>query len=178
MQQHLDMEKSFFTKIFSKKFIYQKCLDIKYILRQTDEPENYEIIHQECQIKNWKNEFPNRDLLLLWINCAHFIINQIKNSIDKSVLDDFFIGVAFSFYYPSDDWPLIPGIYVADRNRRSQILDHFCGEKINHDSSEMVKVKLGFKACGILNDFIFYKSIFKDPTGDGEISWIYCIPNL
>jgi len=157
--------------------MYQGCLEIEHMLQKTDTPESYTIILKEPQLKNWKAEFPGKDLLPLWINCANFIINHIKNSVDKRVLDRFFVCMAFDLYYPRDDWPLIPGIYVADASHRKVLLDMFNKKKSRPDSEEMTEIQRGFKSCGLIGHYQFHQSTFKDPAGDGEISYIYCIDN-
>ena len=155
--------------------MYQDCLDAEFILQKTDAPESYPIISREYQIKNWKTEFPGKDLLPIWINCANFIINHIKNSAGQSALDDFFVCIAFALYYPRDDWPLVPRIYVADASHKKILMNRFNKMNFRHNSEEMIEIQRGFKSCGIIGNYEFYQDTFKDPAGYGKISWIYCI---
>ena len=164
-----------FGKTFSKKFIYQDCLNVDLMLQTTGTPETYPLLHREFQVENWKAAFPDGNLLALWVGHAIALRSFAINSAKKTKARKFFLCLAFSMYNPSDDEYLIPKIYVANRKRMKTILS--LSRDITHSkgSSEISKIKSAFKSCGALGSFSFYEDRFKDPSGRGEIIWLYCI---
>src|SRR5581483_5626467 len=102
-------------KVFNRKFIYQDCLDADLLLQHTETPEAYPLICRQNQVENWRQAFPFGDLLALWIGCAIYIINHIKNSVEKSRAEKLFTCIAFSMYELDDEDVLIPKIYVAEK---------------------------------------------------------------
>ncbi|WP_233828571.1 hypothetical protein [Paraburkholderia sp. ZP32-5] len=162
-------------KIFSKKFIYQDCLDVDLLLQHTEAPEVYPLIYRQHQIESWRLAFPHGNLLALWIGCAVFVKNYAKNAAEKSREENFFTCIAFSMYEPDDEEILIPKIYVANAERKNQISAALRKVKFNRESARILEIKAAFEACGMLNDFSFYEDRFDDPSGDGKIIWLYCI---
>lgn len=161
--------------IFNRRFIYQDCLNVELLLHHSETPEAYPLIYRQKQVENWRQAFPYGDLLALWIGCAIYITNHIKNAVDRSRAEKFFTCIAFSMYEPDDEGTLIPKIYVAEKKRRHQIMSTcrkvMCGE----ESPDVMKIKSAFRACGIAGEFSFYESRFADPSGEGTIIWLYCI---
>lgn len=164
-----------FGKLFSKQFIYQDCLDVDLLSQVADTPEAYPLLHREFQVENWKSAFPGGNLLALWIGHAIFLRNFALNSIKKEASKKLFSCLAFSMYKPDSEEHLIPKIYVANRRRVRSIITSSRDVTNTRGSSQAIKIKSAFKACGAFNDFEFYESRFKDPSGDGEIIWLYCI---
>ncbi|WP_156429812.1 hypothetical protein [Burkholderia sp. FL-7-2-10-S1-D7] len=162
-------------KIFSKEFVYQDCLDVELLLQHTEMPEAYPLIYRQHQVERWRLVFPHGDLLALWIGCAIFIKNYVKNSMEASRSENFFTCIAFSMYEPNDEEVLIPKIYVANAERRDRIKSTFRKITSNKESANISKIKAAFVSCGMVNNFEFYEDGFDDPSGDGKIIWLYCI---
>ena len=165
-------------KLFSSKFIYQECLNSQSILSVTDTFEEYSLLHRTRQIKNWRKHFPVEDLFPIWIGYAVFLLNFYINISKKQCIKPIFLCLTidnFEEEEKEDGLYMVPALFTSTALNRSVYLQALKEKTPIIDSKDMVKVKVGFEAAGMLKNFHFYESRFFDVSSQSEIVRIYCV---